>query len=152
MSNISNERLEKIISAADEVISAVAGINDDVHPDDSTKMCGLWDDLNDRHAPPEVVKSVARELLAYRKASREPVAWTDAEELRDVERSGCGYLFKANPITPHADERRVIKLYAAPPQAAHYDQHCTCPSGDGSLRWPCPVHPDAQAKGGEPKK
>lgn len=18
---------------------------------------------------------------------------------------------------------------------------CTCPSGDGSLRWPCPVHP-----------
>jgi hypothetical protein len=23
---------------------------------------------------------------------------------------------------------------------------CTCPSGDGSLRWPCPVHPPAQAK------
>lgn len=24
---------------------------------------------------------------------------------------------------------------------------CTCPSGDGSLRWPCPVHshPDAEA-------
>lgn len=20
---------------------------------------------------------------------------------------------------------------------------CTCPSGDGSLRWPCPVHPPA---------
>ena len=22
---------------------------------------------------------------------------------------------------------------------------CTCPSGDGSLRWPCPVHPSEQA-------
>ena len=21
--------------------------------------------------------------------------------------------------------------------------HCTCPSGDGSLRWPCPMHPNA---------
>lgn len=25
---------------------------------------------------------------------------------------------------------------------------CTCPSGDGSLRWPCPVHP-SEAKAGE---
>lgn len=41
----------------------------------------------------------------------EPVAWTDEAELRDVEKSGCGYLFKANPITPHADPRRVILLY-----------------------------------------
>lgn len=45
----------------------------------------------------------------------EPVAWTDEQELRDVERSGCGYLFTCNPVTPHADERRVIKLYTAPP-------------------------------------
>ena len=22
-----------------------------------------------------------------------------------------------------------------------HDPVCTCPSGDGSLRWPCPVHP-----------
>lgn len=21
---------------------------------------------------------------------------------------------------------------------------CTCPSGDGSLRWPCPAHPPAE--------
>lgn len=26
---------------------------------------------------------------------------------------------------------------------------CTCPSGDGSLRWPCPAHPAEQAGGGE---
>ena len=23
---------------------------------------------------------------------------------------------------------------------------CTCPSGDGSLRWPCPVHPPSTAR------
>lgn len=23
--------------------------------------------------------------------------------------------------------------------------NCTCPSGDGSLRWPCPIHPPTQA-------
>ncbi len=132
MSNISNERLRLKLS--------------------ESKVRFYANSKTDGGHVAEEVSAMARELLAYRKASKEPVAWTDAEELRDVERGGCGYLFKANPITPHADERRVIKLYAAPPQAAHYDQHCTCPSGDGSLRWPCPVHPDAQAKGGEPKK
>ncbi len=24
------------------------------------------------------------------------------------------------------------------------DKACTCPSGDGSLRWPCPVHPQKE--------
>ncbi|ELD7982276.1 MULTISPECIES: ead/Ea22-like family protein [Enterobacter] len=42
-----------------------------------------------------------------------PIGWTDEQELRDVEKLGCGYLFNANPITPHADPRRVILLYAA---------------------------------------
>lgn len=58
-------------------------------------------------------------------ANREaqPVAWTDAQELRDVEKDGCGYLFKANPITPHADPRRVIKLYTAPPAPAVPDDY-----------------------------
>ncbi|WP_228304489.1 hypothetical protein [Raoultella ornithinolytica] len=53
------------------------------------------------------------ELQERRKAAMdsEPVAWTDEEELRDVERSGCGYLFTLNPVTPHADERRIILLY-----------------------------------------
>lgn len=41
----------------------------------------------------------------------EPVAWTDEQELRDVDRGGCGYLFTVNPVTPHADERRIILLY-----------------------------------------
>ena len=44
----------------------------------------------------------------------EPVGWTDEAELRDVDRGGCGYLFTCKPVTPHADERRVIKLYRLP--------------------------------------
>ncbi|EOV6201482.1 hypothetical protein [Klebsiella pneumoniae] len=107
-------------------------------------------------------------------ADSEPVAWTDEAELRDVEKSGCGYLFKANPITPHADPRRVILLYrhaqpalVVPDEIKHRiggldwgwegefnrgwnacraamlqaEPVRTCPSGDGSLRWPCQVHP-----------
>ncbi|HEC2583961.1 TPA: hypothetical protein R2K58_000477 [Raoultella ornithinolytica] len=57
----------------------------------------------------EILKRVARMALAA--MDSEPVAWTDEEELRDVERGGCGYLFTVNPVTPHADERRIILLY-----------------------------------------
>lgn len=63
-STITREQVQKIIVAADEVITALAGTNEDVHPDDSKKMCELWDDLNDRHAPPVVVKELARMALA----------------------------------------------------------------------------------------
>ena len=59
-------------------------------------------------------RQLAKELLAFREAQGKAVGWTDAQELRDVERDGCGYLFTVNPITPHADMRRVIKLYAVP--------------------------------------
>jgi len=38
-------------------------------------------------------------------------------------------------------------LQAAPSHPSEA-QTCTCPSGDGSLRWPCPVHP-SEAKAGE---
>ncbi|MEG8471476.1 hypothetical protein U4O80_05485 [Klebsiella pneumoniae] len=37
-------------------------------------MCELWDDLNDRHAPPVVVRELARMALAA--MDSEPVAWT----------------------------------------------------------------------------
>ncbi|MDS6630641.1 hypothetical protein QYS46_04670 [Klebsiella michiganensis] len=57
------------------------------------------------------VEAALSELQERRKADSEPVAWTDEEELRDVDRGGCGYLFTVNPVTPHADERRIILLY-----------------------------------------
>lgn len=63
MSTITREQAQKIIEAADEVITALAGTNEDVHPE-SDSMLRLWDDLNDRYAPPEVVRELARIALA----------------------------------------------------------------------------------------
>ncbi|HAM7590945.1 TPA: hypothetical protein ACGP0H_003626 [Escherichia coli] len=73
MTTITREQAQKIIEAADEVISALAGTNEDVNPD-SDDMLRLWDDLNDRHAPPEVVRELARIALASLGA--EPVSQT----------------------------------------------------------------------------
>ncbi|EAT0256885.1 DUF551 domain-containing protein [Salmonella enterica subsp. enterica serovar Infantis] len=109
MTTITKEQAQEIIDAADEVITALAGTNEDVHPDNSQEMIRLYDDLNDHYAPPEVVRELARIALASLDA--EPVAWTDEQELRDVEKDGLGYLFTVNPITPNADHRRVILLY-----------------------------------------
>lgn len=63
-STITRELAQQIIDAADEVITALAGTNDEVHKDDTDKMVRLWDDLNDRHAPPEVVRELARMALS----------------------------------------------------------------------------------------
>ena len=63
MTTITREQAQKIIEAADEVITALAGTNEDVHHE-SDNMPRLWDDLNDRYAPPEVVRELARIALA----------------------------------------------------------------------------------------
>lgn len=74
---ITKDQAQKIIEAADEVITAMAGTNEDVHPE-SDNMLRLWDDLNDRYAPPEVVRELARIALASLEA--EPVAeWTNEQ-------------------------------------------------------------------------
>ncbi|EJK6151453.1 hypothetical protein ABDJ74_004575 [Salmonella enterica] len=71
MTTITREQAQKIIDAADEVITALAGTNDDVHPDNSTKMVRLYDDLNDHYAPPEVVRELARIALASLDADKQ---------------------------------------------------------------------------------
>lgn len=113
MTTITKEHAQKIIDAADNVITALAGTNDDFHPDNSEKMCGLWDDLNDRYAPPEVVRELARAMLASMDA--EPVAWTDAEELRDLRTVGFCEMFTVEPVSKDVDMYRVIPLYTALP-------------------------------------
>ncbi|HAV7868242.1 TPA: DUF550 domain-containing protein [Escherichia coli] len=65
-------------------------------------------------------KELARIALAA--MDSEPVAWTDEQELRDVDRGGCGYLFTVNPVTPHADERRIILLYRHAQPASEREQ------------------------------
>ncbi|WP_374425063.1 hypothetical protein [Chromobacterium sp.] len=48
--------------------------------------------------------------------------------------------FRTGPIDKKQfeDPRAAIDAAMAPPR-------CTCPSGDGSLRWPCPRHPPESA-------
>lgn len=68
MTTITREQAQKIIDAANEVITALAGTNEDVNPE-SDNMLRLWDDLNDRYAPPEVVCELARIALASLEAA-----------------------------------------------------------------------------------
>ena len=78
-SKLTREQAQQIIDAADAVISALAGTNDEVHKDDTDKMVHLWNDLNDRYAPPEVVRELASMALAA--MDSEPVAWVSSESL-----------------------------------------------------------------------
>lgn len=160
-STITREQAQKIIVAADEVITALAGTNEDVHPDDSKKMCELWDDLNDRHAPPVVVRELARMALAA--LDSEPVAYIDKQwtlvyyvpPMSMGLKIGDKLYRHAQPalVVPDEIKHRIGGLdwgwegefnrgwnacRAAMLQASPV---CTCPSGDGSLRWSCPVHP-----------
>ncbi|MEJ8872195.1 DUF551 domain-containing protein [Escherichia coli] len=104
MTTITREQAQKIIEAADEVISALAGTNEDVHPG-SDNMLRLWDDLNDRYAPPEVVRELARIVLASLEA--EPVAY--------IFKHPAGKLFWALTDESNKDQSDVIPVYAAPP-------------------------------------
>ncbi|EPO7767667.1 hypothetical protein ACUF8H_000275 [Klebsiella aerogenes] len=106
-STITREQAQKIIVAADEVITALAGNNEDVHPDDSKKMCDLWDDLNDRYAPPEVVRELARMALAA--MDSEPVAY--------IFKHPAGRLFWALTDESNKCQSDVMPVYAAPQPA-----------------------------------
>lgn len=81
---LTDERLTEIIKSAEAVITALAGTNDDVHPNNSTEMCRLYDWLNDNDAPPEVVLAMAKELQERRKADSEKIAITVTTEQRRV--------------------------------------------------------------------
>ncbi|HIA9682932.1 TPA: DUF551 domain-containing protein [Escherichia coli] len=104
MTTITREQALKIIEAADEVISALAGTNEDVHPG-SDNMLRLWDDLNDRYAPPEVVRELARIVLASLEA--EPVAY--------IFKHPAGKLFWALTDESNKEQADVIPVYAAAP-------------------------------------
>jgi hypothetical protein len=90
MSTITREQAQKIIEAADEVITALAGTNEDVHPE-SDNMLRLWDDLNDRYAPPEVVRELARIALASLELERGMIRRFDLD-MSDCDSCGqdCG--------------------------------------------------------------
>lgn len=70
------------------------------------RMCNINDEI----------REMARMLLAG--MDQEPVAWTDADELRDANKGGFGYLFKiGGDANKFADPRRQVMLYEIPQQA-----------------------------------
>lgn len=114
MAEFTKEQLQKIIAAADDVITALAGTNDDIHHE-SDAMLRAWDELNDRYAPPKVVAAMAHQLLAS--TEQEPVAYIDPFTLKnfatyragetDNKRMGREWVW-ANP------DAGLIPLYTAP--------------------------------------
>lgn len=124
MTTITREQALKIIEATDEVISALAGTNEDVHPG-SDNMLRLWDDLNDRYAPPEVVRELARIVLAsleaepvlYQSCTRPTwnsgVPWT---EWKERSREGYEDDLRFTDTPDHAGWiNKCRKLYTTPP-------------------------------------
>lgn len=76
----------------------------------------------------------------YLEALRQLVAAMDSEPVADVvawshpnEERKCDIRWRRHDVEPGPLYRHA--------QIAPVDPVCTCPSGDGSLRWPCPVHP-----------
>lgn len=115
MTTITREQAQKIIEAADEVISALAGTNEDVHPG-SDNMLRLWDDLNDRYAPPEVVRELAR--IALTSLEAEPVAYIiqDSDARSRGEKGILRYFANISDEDINEYEITVTPLYAAPPE------------------------------------
>lgn len=75
-----------------------------------------------------------RELQERRKADSEPVA-----EVYQAPNVGiCAALGPSIRMLCPLEPGTKLYLHAQPALVAPV---CTCPSGDGSLRWPCPVHP-----------
>ncbi|GEM_PF-468056 len=109
------EHLSIIIESANEVITALDGTNEDIHPEDSKKMCEAWDHLNDRAAPPEVVKRLAEIALAALTA--EPVGEV---VLGEYDNSGCHpdarvVCIAADGQADWENFKDGTRLYATPP-------------------------------------
>ena len=117
-----------------------------------------------------VTLAALRELQERRKADSEPVAYTDERNLGYIDRGReTAYLWgkqnseasdvalyrHAQPalVVPDEIKHRIGGLdwgwegefnrgwNACRAAMLQAEPVCTCPSGDGSLRWPCPVHP-----------
>lgn len=105
------EQLTRIIESADEVITALAGTNEDLHPSNSKGMVEAWDHLNDVTAPPAKVKKLAEMALAGMEA--EPVAWS-AKDAMNGERFVFGLINDVNAALSENQYLEITPLYSAP--------------------------------------
>lgn len=104
MTKFTKKQLTRIIEAANEVITALADENPDLCKENNDGMIRAWDYLNDDAAPPEVVREMARQLLAG--MVREPVAYMVGTVL--LENMTQAKAFKADTAL------EIKPLYAAP--------------------------------------
>ncbi|HGF0145378.1 TPA: hypothetical protein ACGBT8_004546 [Citrobacter freundii] len=111
ITTFTKEQLIGIIESADDVLQALAGTHDDIHPD-SDKMCEAWNYLNDNAAPPAVVKRLAEIALAALTADVE--AWTDEDELEEMHQCGVAKIFRSRQMMGRPDPNRVVKLCRLP--------------------------------------
>lgn len=108
MAELSKEYLKKIIDSADEVITALAGENPDLCKENTDGMIRAWDYLNDDVATPEVVRDMARQLLAG--MEQEPIATLNS---MTSENGGLPYGTIQFLRMPTEEERPgLLKLYA----------------------------------------
>lgn len=115
---ITKEQLQLIIESADDVLSALAGTNEDVHPE-SDDMIRLWDYMNDVAAPPAVVKRLAEIALAA--MNSEPFGYV-SERCMKSKNLGYGGVWEFS-YTPLEVGKVTLKLplYAAPPAPVNND-------------------------------
>lgn len=88
-----------------------------------------------KEVSPDVVLSLLADLER---------AEAELKKIRDLELDVRGKLaaqLKCWHRLTGVEAEELVALYTAPVA----QQGCTCPSGDGSLRWPCPVHPPEAA-------
>lgn len=77
-----------------------------------SKASAQSDGGNLGYAMADAVKVIDGAIAAR---NAKPLAWTDAEELRDLERDGCGAMLSLNrKDCEHADPRRQILLFTHP--------------------------------------
>ncbi|MGY0151839.1 DUF551 domain-containing protein [Edwardsiella tarda] len=100
MTTITKEQAQKIIDAADDVISALAGTNDDIHPEIDA-LLRTWDDT----VQIQDVRELARIALASLEAK--PVAYLNRF-------TGRSFELEQQPGADK-DPGVYIPLYAAPP-------------------------------------
>lgn len=108
----SRELLKQIIETANEIITVNNGTNEDINKNDTNKIIGLYDHLNDNLANPSVVKVLAEfALAAY---EQEPVAMRCKLKFGDAELNDWHYDVYRQPTEFESNRCHIELLYANP--------------------------------------